>query len=77
MLLRLRPNPANQQHLCLTKCIKDHLIFLDEWLIAASCRYEPENALSTEAVDVEMVFLTAIKEVEFGSLFGFVGRTIR
>jgi hypothetical protein len=26
MLLRLRPNPANQQHLCLTKCIKDHLI---------------------------------------------------
>ncbi|CAB4042316.1 Hypothetical predicted protein, partial [Paramuricea clavata] len=40
-------------------------------------RFMPENALSTEAVDVEMVFLTAIKEVEFASLFGFVGRTRR
>jgi hypothetical protein len=27
-----------------------------------------ENALSTEVVDVEMVFLTAIKVVKFGSL---------
>jgi hypothetical protein len=36
----------------------------------------PENALSTEAVDVEMVFLTAIKVVKFGSLFGFIGRPI-
>jgi hypothetical protein len=31
-------------------------------------RFMPENALSTEVVDVEMVFLTAIKVVKFGSL---------
>ena len=37
-------------------------------------RFIPENALSTEAVDVEMVFLTAIKVVKFGTLFGFIGR---
>jgi hypothetical protein len=77
MLLRLRPNPANQQHLCLTKCIKDHLIFLEEGWIDRSfvqIRFMPENALSTEVVDVEMVFLTATKVVKFGSLIGFIGR---
>jgi hypothetical protein len=40
-------------------------------------RFMPENALSTEVVDVEMVFLTAIKVVKFGNLFGFIGRPRR
>ena len=37
-------------------------------------RFIPENTLPTEAVDVEMVFLTPIKVVKFGSFFGFIGR---
>ena len=40
-------------------------------------RFMPENALSTEVVDVEMVFLTAIKVAKFGNLFGFIGRPRR
>jgi hypothetical protein len=40
-------------------------------------RFIPENALSTEVIVVEMVFLTAIKVVKFGSLFGFIGRPRR
>ena len=74
-LLQLRPNPANQQHLCLTKCIKKNGRRVDCRFV--QIRFIPENALSTEAVDVVMVFLKAIKVVKFGSLFGFIGRPRR
>jgi hypothetical protein len=52
MLLQLRPNPANQQHLALFKEMHKRSLNL------SGRRVDLKNALSTEGVDIEMVFLT-------------------